>query len=623
MTPWARSWLIVGVGFWLGLPAGGTELCRPGDVLVGGAEGSTLIFDEQGALQRRLHRSPGSPKTGMCFDRDGRLLATSFAEGRVFRFSAAGVLEDADWGGPFEASPETCVVDGDDQVFVGEADGQHRLLKFDAAGRLLATFRPQTERRGIDWVELAGDQCTLFYTSEGSRVLRYDVCAGRQLDDFATGLPGTCYALRLRDNGELMVACRERVLRFAPDGSVVKAYAFSGEELFGMNLDPRGEVFWTGGINTGNVYRVVIESGRGAEAPRIRTGRFLSNGGEPRTLLRRLWNEVTGQRIGGLAVCGERTQAIVMAPPPVPPEPQQVEAPEEPGLAVEPSQPPSPPPPPAPKLDAVRSFGALGPLDLGRLEPGGRAERRLDLSTAEIEGEPVLAISTDLALDGVVVEVQTSQGWQAIGARALEVRVKEGEARAWPVRVRVGRCCAASPPGRSYTVRIEGRGPAAQPEVALVPLQVEVLASSRWRCWAPLLAGLAGVLLAAFLVYGFVSPSRFSRRLGIVLSPEADLAEGFFHPIRAQRGTGSGFFRDARVFVRPDFRLSGSALGALARLRAHGKQVRISAVGGASLWRLGADGTWEVLPPSGEAPARLGTVYRDELGALYFELRGA
>jgi hypothetical protein len=122
------------------------------------------------------------------------------------------------------------------------------------------------------------------------------------------------------------------------------------------------------------------------------------------------------------------------------------------------------------------------------------------------------------------------------------------------------------------------------------------------------------------VVHGFVSPSRFAPRLGVMLSPEEDLNEGFFHPLRAQRGSGAGFYRDARVYVRPDYRLSASPQGALARLRADRAHVRVQPLPGASVYRQTADGRWEPMPPD-ESLARFGLLYRNESGSLYFEVR--
>ena len=89
------------------------------------------------------------------------------------RFSTDGSLEGG--FGTGMTHPETVFVDKADNVWVGEADGSRRLLRFDTNGNLLAAFNPTSESRGIDHFDLAPDQCTLFYTSEGTRVKRFDV----------------------------------------------------------------------------------------------------------------------------------------------------------------------------------------------------------------------------------------------------------------------------------------------------------------------------------------------------------------------------------------------------------------------------------------------------------------
>jgi len=99
-------------------------------------------------------------------------------------------------------------------------------------------------------------------------VRRYNVCTRSPLPDFATGLTAPyCYALRLRPNGELMVACQDAVHRLSALGANLRTYTRQsiGETdaggLFALNLDPDGTSFWTAGLNSGSVFRVDIASG--------------------------------------------------------------------------------------------------------------------------------------------------------------------------------------------------------------------------------------------------------------------------------------------------------------------------------------------------------------------------
>jgi len=141
-------------------------------------------------------------------------------------------------------------------------------------------------------------------------------------------------------------------------------------------------------------------------------------------------------------------------------------------------------------------------------------------------------------------------------------------------------------------------------------------------CLLPFLILAALLLLAAFVVWGFVSPARFPRTLGVVLSPEEDLNEGFLQLVRARKGTGSGFYRDARCFITADFRLSGKRNGALVGLVAGRPRPRFKLLDGQPILRRNPEGAWE---PLGETDSlvQFGELYRNEAATLYFELRNA
>lgn len=228
------------------------------------------------ALNEQLDTTTNSPEqTGMCFDGNtplAHLRTTDFTVDKVSRFDNNGALVEAAWGGTFNSHPESCVVSIDpvtmqSVVYVGQADGTADVLKFDLAGNFLDSYDVAVENRGSDWIDLAADRCTLFYTSEGELVKRFDVCSGMQLPDFATAPPfvGECYALRIRLNGEVLVACTDVVVRFSPVGTIMQTYpkppTEAGSLLFALALDPGGAHFWTGGFFTGLVYKYDITTG--------------------------------------------------------------------------------------------------------------------------------------------------------------------------------------------------------------------------------------------------------------------------------------------------------------------------------------------------------------------------
>jgi hypothetical protein len=236
-----------------------------GDIFAGVGQGIIKHFSSTGVLLDTLDTGSGSfQDTGMCFDASGSLYSTNFEANDMSKFDTAGNLPTHPWGGPFDAHPESCVADASGHIYVGQADGTHDILKVDAAGTPLATLGPLVTDRGTDWIDLAADQCTMFYAGEGFTIRRYDVCTNMQLADFATAPASPCYALRIRANGEVLVACSSEIVRFSPTGTVLQTYPLPSDAtgfFFALNLDPDGTSFWSADFYTGNVYRFDIGTG--------------------------------------------------------------------------------------------------------------------------------------------------------------------------------------------------------------------------------------------------------------------------------------------------------------------------------------------------------------------------
>ncbi len=236
-----------------------------GDVLVGIGNGQIEHFTSNGTLVNVLDTGTGAAyNTGMCFDPSYTLYATDFGAQAVSTFNSAGDRLQSYWGSGYNLDPESCVADSTGHIYVGQADGTGQILKFDLSGNLVASYAPTTEDRGTDWIDLAADQCTVYYSSEGYAVHRFNVCTNTQLPDFATGLNGPCYALRIRANGEVMVACEAEVYRLDATGNVIQTYlgsAYGEYSFFAANLDPDGTSFWTAGLTSGVVYKIDIATG--------------------------------------------------------------------------------------------------------------------------------------------------------------------------------------------------------------------------------------------------------------------------------------------------------------------------------------------------------------------------
>jgi len=166
---------------------------------------------------------------------------------------------------------ESIVFRRDGSFLVGNAGGDGDVHEYSAAHVFARQFDVETEDRGADWLELGADQQTLFYTSEGRTVFRFDVSGGGQLADYSNELDpfGRGFALRLLPpydgSGGLLVADWHGIRRLDGTGAVVQTYDV-GEQLwdnnwFALSLDPNGTSFWVGDQITTNIYRFNIASG--------------------------------------------------------------------------------------------------------------------------------------------------------------------------------------------------------------------------------------------------------------------------------------------------------------------------------------------------------------------------
>lgn len=231
-----------------------------GDVFAGVGNGQVKQFSPTGTLLNTLTGVASTENTGMAFDSAGNLYATGFS-GSISKYDNQGTFLSS-FGSGFNANPESIVLDAAGNFYVGQAGGTGDVLKFDSSGAPLGSFNVAAGARGSDWIDLAADQCTLFYTSEDVLVKRFNVCTNTQLADFATLPSGAAYGLRIRPNGDVLVAATAFVYRLDSSGALVQTYAVTGTSLlFALNLDPDGTSFWTADLRSGDIFRINIASG--------------------------------------------------------------------------------------------------------------------------------------------------------------------------------------------------------------------------------------------------------------------------------------------------------------------------------------------------------------------------
>ena len=263
-----------------------------GDVFAAVSNGEVKHYDSDGILKATYDPCVTGYTTGMAFDSAGNLYVTCFSNNNVVKVQrdTGTVIQTitTDSGGHVES----IVFDALGNFYVGQPDGTKDILKFDSAGNFLTRYNAATERRGTDWIDLAGDQCTMFYTSEGGSIKRYDVCTNTQLTDFASGLGSVAYALRILPGGDVLVANTENILRLNSSGTTVQTYDAPGQNCwFSLNLDPDGTSFWSGDFCTGKIFKFDIATGN--KLKEINTG-------------------VGSMKLWGVTVFGEKTIAQVI-----------------------------------------------------------------------------------------------------------------------------------------------------------------------------------------------------------------------------------------------------------------------------------------------------------------------
>lgn len=281
-----------------------------------------------------------------------------------------------------------------------------------------------------------------------------------------------------------------------------------------------------------------------------------------------------------------------------------------------------PPPPPAELAPAPPDFrlGRPQPIRFESLSSGKTGTGRLTFDDAKVPRDTEVSLTTDFNLRGSVLEIETPAGWTQLGSSPLKVLARADQVPAWPVRLRVESCPKACAASELHEIALATSRAGGGEDRLTAPVNVEVVPDPWLPCNWKWVAASVAALLTSLIFYGFVWPQRFGARIGVQLSPEIDLSEGFFYPLRNQPGSRIGFYRHARVFLSQDFRITGKAGGSFVKLRAGNKRVFIQPMHGQSLLRQRLDGEWDRVPNE-ETVAREGTVYRNEDASIFFDLR--
>lgn len=323
----------------------------------------------------------------------------------------------------------------------------------------------------------------------------------------------------------------------------------------------------------------------------------------------------------------ESKPELTPAPTPEPAAPEPTPAPMEPTPAapapVEPAAPPAEPTPPPPPNSALEDFDfgpQPTPIKLGPVTSSSSAMGRLDLTGVRTSAPTNVRLTTDFDRSKATIEVEDNGQWKALGDEPVELTLRPGGANSYRIQILTEECPAACEFEEAHVITLEAQRVDGSVVQSTANLSVRIIPDPWLDCYWQWLAAAASLLIGGVVAHGYISPSRFPARLGVQFAPEEDLSEGVFYEIRRARGSRSGFYRDANVYVQPDFRLSGKRKGALARLRADRSRIQMREETPGSLERLAVDGTWELLPER-ETPVSTGVLFRTVDRSLYFELR--
>ena len=239
-----------------------------GDLLISLESGPVQWRLANGTLVRVLIGTELGTGEGMAFDAAGNLYVTRWCIGpcvggnTVEKFSNMG-LPAGTLDAGYDCSPHAILFDRQGAAFVGQAGCTGAILKI-VAGQPTVSYAVAPDLQGSFWIDLAPDGCTMFYTSSGPNVKRYNVCANTQLANFnLSPLPGgVAQDLRVLPDGGVIVSSGEVIVRLNASGAPVQSYGIPGEPSLWAGVELVGDgTFWAANYQSSNVYRFDLATG--------------------------------------------------------------------------------------------------------------------------------------------------------------------------------------------------------------------------------------------------------------------------------------------------------------------------------------------------------------------------
>jgi len=293
------------------LHAQGNPPWNVGDVFVAVGKGQYEVRDKTGSLKQTITSSvnPKKDVAGCWFDSQFNLYTADFYNTKVVKYDITGshassVFADTNAQAP-NGNTESIVMAVNGDVYAGHAV-TGKLLRYRSDGAFLASYTPALESgaTGVDWIDLSTDQKTIFFTSRGRDIRKFDVATAITTTLTTLGAGGQAFAIRLLGpsfNGSdgLLVADNVNIKQLNSAGGVIATYDYdpsgtaNDENSFrALNLDPDGVHFWAGGFDKGRLYRFTFGSSAPDSGFPINTG-------------------AGNSALGGLCVMGEPQTQVV------------------------------------------------------------------------------------------------------------------------------------------------------------------------------------------------------------------------------------------------------------------------------------------------------------------------
>lgn len=244
-----------------------------GDLFVSLEYGEVLWLTADGSLRRVLPQTWPGTAEAMAFDAAGNLHVSRWCNdpfclaenGRVETYNNLG-LPLGKMAATFDCSPRSIVFDAAGSTYIGQAGCRRSILKFTPGQPVPAEFFAEEENEGIFWMDLAADGCTMFYTSMGAHVKRYDVCTATQLPDFnAEALPGgETHDVRVLPDGGVLVSSGQVIARLNSGGVLTQTYSVPPDEpalWVGFDFTDDGAAFWVGNYHNSKLHKFNLATG--------------------------------------------------------------------------------------------------------------------------------------------------------------------------------------------------------------------------------------------------------------------------------------------------------------------------------------------------------------------------